>query len=149
MNYTYTNSSLFIFLVLISQLSSSIVLAIDVKTTDQNSSTSQIGSGFINGDAQTGFFTLLSFLQTIGLDISYGHEGETVFSMIDYSLSKIIRDLSSGNASGIRDNPLINETFQYFAINESDIIIKPEDVSGDMEATRSYYDMVKGNMESP
>jgi len=106
MNYTYTNSSLFIFLVLISQLSSSIVLAIDVKTTDQNSSTSQIGSGFINGDAQTGFFTLLSFLQTIGLDISYGHEGETVFSMIDYSLSKIIRDLSSGNASGIRDNPL-------------------------------------------
>ena len=143
MNYTITKTSLLIFLVLIGVFSSSIVLATDTKTTDLNSSTYQIGSGFIDGDAQTGFFSLLSFLHNIGLDISYGDEGETVFSMIDYSLLKIIRDLSSGNASGIQDNPLINETFQYFDINESDIIIKPEDVSGDMEATRRYYDMAK------
>ena len=148
MNYTITNTSLFIFLVFISVLSSSIVLATDTKTTDLNSSTNQIGSGFIHGDGQNGLFTLLNFLQTIGLDISYGDEGGTVFSMIEYSLSKIIRDLSSGNASGIQDNPLINETFQFFAINESDIIINPEDVSGDMDATRRYYDMVK-DMEIP
>lgn len=142
MNRTITNNIL-ILLVLISVLSSSLTMASDTTITEKNSTSDQTGSGFNNGDGQTGFFMLQSLLQTLGLDISYGDEGKTLFSMIDYSLSKIIRDLSSGNASGVKDNPLINETFQYFGINESDIIINPEDVSGEMEATRSYYKMGK------
>lgn len=145
MNHTITNN-LLILLVFISVLSSSLTMASDTTITEKYSTSDQTGSGFNNRDGQAGFFMLQSLLQTLGLDISYGDEGETLFSMIDYSLNKIIRDLSSGNASGMQDNPLINETFQYFSINESDIIIRPEDVSGDMEATRKYYNMVKNGV---
>ena len=145
MNHTITNI-LLILLVFISVLSSSLTMASDTTITEKYSTSDQTCSGINNGDGQAGFFMLQSLLQTLGLDISYGDEDETLFSMIDYSLNKIIRDLSSGNASGMQDNPLINETFQYFDINESDIIIRPEDVSGDMEATRNYYNMVKNGV---
>jgi len=96
------------------------------------------GSGF--GDVKEDGFvgTLLSFLEGMGLDLSYGENNETIFSMVDTSLTTIISDLSSGNTEGFTNIPLINETLAYLHITPADIIVNPEDVTGTMPAIDSY-----------
>ena len=103
------------------------------------------GSGF--GDLKEDGFvgTLLSFLEGMGLDISYGDNNETIFSMVDTSLTTIISDLSSGNTEGFTNIPLINETLAYLHISHADIIVNPEEVTGTMPAIDSYNSRTDGN----
>jgi hypothetical protein len=88
------------------------------------------GSGFVN--------LLLEVLGEAGLNLSYGSDGGTIFSMVDVSLTRIITDLSSGNTEGFTGIPLINETLIYLHISPEDIIVDPEDVQGSMPALDSY-----------
>jgi len=122
------------------------VQASDTTMTDSGDTKYEIGGGFIKGDAQDDLFSMINFLTSIGLDISYGNEGETIFSMIDYSLSKIITDLSAGNVEGIKSNPLILETLQYVNISESEIILDPDNISGNLEAMNGYYEYEMKNL---
>jgi len=94
------------------------------------------GPGDLEGDELVG--SLIHLLGEMGLDLSYGEGGETIFSMVDASLTTIISDLSSGNTEGFTSIPLINETLTYLHITPADIIVNPEDVPGTMSAIESY-----------
>lgn len=98
----------------------------------------RIGNGFINGEGEARMTGLLSLLQEMGLDISYGPNGGTVFSMVDQSLTRIITDLSSGNTEGFEDVPIIQETLKYLGISTDDIIVRPDDLRGHMDAIDRY-----------
>ncbi|MFH0967969.1 MAG: hypothetical protein V1862_09840 [Methanobacteriota archaeon] len=114
----------------------------------QNNESYRIGNGFINGEGEVSMNSLITLLQEMGLDISYGQDGGTVFSMVDQSLTRIITDLSSGNTNGFMDIPLINETLNYLGISPDDIIVRPEDVSPSMAAIDRYnerYSTVQNN----
>lgn len=94
-------------------------------------------NGFVN--------TLLLLLKDVGVDLSYGEDGETVFSMVNTSLTRIITDLSSGNTEGFTDIPLINETLSYLHIAPEDIIVDPEEVQDTMPALDSYSSQYNNN----
>lgn len=81
---------------------------------------------------------MIHLLKESGLDISYGDEGETIFSMVEKSLHQIIVSLSSGNVEGFMDIPLIREILDYFGLKAGDIVISPDDTSGRMEAIDMY-----------
>lgn len=81
---------------------------------------------------------LLTLLQELGVDISYGDEGDTIFAMVDRSLTKIIEDLSSGQIEGFTQIPLINETLRFAGIEPDEIIISPDETSGRMAAIDAY-----------
>jgi hypothetical protein len=97
------------------------------------------GNGFINGEAEGHMNSLIGLLQETGLDISYGKDGETVFSMVDQSLTKVITDLSLGNTSGFFDVPLIQETWKYLGIKPGEIMIQPGDIRGQTRGSDRYY----------
>ena len=126
----------------------SFVQASEIKMNEPGGAAYEIGSGFIKGNASDDFFSLINFLTGLGLDISYGSDGDTIFSMIDYSLSKVITDLTSGNVEGIKSNPLILETFHYVNISESDLILNPDNVTGKLEALEGYYEHIGINCQA-
>jgi len=82
--------------------------------------------------------SLVNILQILGIDVSYGEDGETIFSMVKQSLHSIITSLSSGNTEGFLDIPLIQETLSYFGISPGDVVVNPENLTGEIEAV-SYY----------
>jgi hypothetical protein len=96
------------------------------------------GMGFIQGDALTDLNRLLSFTQNIGLNISAEGSGESLISMTDRSLTRIIDDLSSGKSEGFTTIPLIQEFFRYFGIQDSDILVNPDNITGSMRAIDEY-----------
>jgi len=114
------------------------VVGDQVNQSVQNNESYRIGNGFINGAGEVRLNSLINLLQEIGLDISSGEDGGTVFSMVDLSLTRIITDLSSGNTDGFIDIPLINETLNYLGISPDDIIVRPEDVPSSMAAIDRY-----------
>ena len=69
---------------------------------------------------------LLSLLQKIGFDFSYGNDGETIFSMVDKSLTQIISSLASGNVEGFMDIPIIKETLAFANMTVEDVVIDPD-----------------------
>ncbi|WP_319578975.1 hypothetical protein [uncultured Methanospirillum sp.] len=103
------------------------------------------GSGFgdLKEDGLVG--TLILFLGEAGLDLSYGENNETIFTMVDTSLTTIISDLSSGNTEGFTNIPLINETLAYLDITPADIVVNPEDVEGTMPAIDTYNSRSDGS----
>ena len=98
----------------------------------------QIGDYHDMSNASADIDALISLLQVIGLDISYGDDGGTIFSMVSESLHRIISDLASGNSERFADVPLIRETFQYMGLDAEDLIVSPHNVSGEMEALERY-----------
>lgn len=110
---------------------------------------SPIGNGFIKGEGAAQMNSLISLLQDMGLDISYGNDGGTVFSMVDQSLTRIITDLSSGNTHGFIDIPLIRETMNYLGMSPEDVIVNPENVSSSMKAIDRYNQEYSVNLSSP
>ena len=98
-----------------------------VTLSDQVSGSSPDNNGYLKRGGETQVNGLIGLLQVMGLDISYGSNGETIFSMVDQSLTRIISDLSSGNTEGFTDIPLISETLTYLGIDPSDIIVNPDD----------------------
>lgn len=80
---------------------------------------------------------LVNLLGYLGIDISYGEDGGTIFSMVDASLTEIISSLSSGQVEGFMDIPLIRETLDYFGYSSEEIVMSPDSSSG-MEATLTY-----------
>lgn len=96
------------------------------------------GTSGIIGDDNGLIQTLLVFLKDVGIDLSYGEDGGTIFSMVDESLTRIITDLSSGNSEGFTNIPLINETLAYLHINPGDIVVDPETIEGTMPGLKSY-----------
>nr|WP_319539652.1 hypothetical protein [uncultured Methanospirillum sp.] len=109
----------------------------------------QITNGSVSGfsdlkeDGLVG--TLILLLGEAGLDLSYGENNETIFTMVDTSLTTIISDLSSGNTEGFMNIPLINETLAYLEITPADIIVNPDDVQGTMPAIDTYNSRSDGN----
>lgn len=95
---------------------------------------------FLNN--QTGAFStmnsLITLLENVGFDISYGEDGRTIFSMVDESLTRIISSLSSGNVEGFMDLPLIRETLTHFGLSADDIVIDPNDSPERMEAVDNF-----------
>lgn len=81
---------------------------------------------------------LTNLLKVIGLNISYGDSGDTIFSMVEKSLNTIISDLSSGDANGFTRVPLIQETFSYLGISQEEIVVNPENVSPTFEPIEAY-----------
>ncbi|HWQ67628.1 MAG TPA: hypothetical protein VN372_12280 [Methanospirillum sp.] len=81
---------------------------------------------------------LLNLLDTLGMDISYGTKGETIFGMVADSMNQIINSLSSGDTSGFLDIPLIQETFKYFGMSPQEIVINPENITGEMDAVMNF-----------
>jgi len=81
---------------------------------------------------------IIHLLNESGLDISYGNDGETIFSMIDSSLTRIILSLSSGDLEGFMDIPLIRETLDYFGLCADEIVISPNESPGRMAAIEAY-----------
>lgn len=81
---------------------------------------------------------MILLLQESGVDISYGDDGETIFSMVEKSLHQIIVSLSSGNMEGFMDIPLIRETLDYFGLSADDIVMSPNDANGRMQAIDMY-----------
>ena len=125
----------------------SFVQASDIKMNESGSLALETGSDFIRGDARNDLFSLINFLTGLGLDASYGNNGDTIFSMIGYSLSKVITVLATGNVAGIESNPLILETFHYVNISESDIILNTDNVSGNLNALDGYFEYKKNNCQ--
>jgi len=107
---------------------------------------SLIENGFIKGEGEIHLTGLIRFLQEIGMDISYGEDGETIFSMVDKSLTRIISDLASGNADGFLSVPLIQETFKHLGMNPEEIIVNPEDVPDTFEALDQYHRKYQENL---
>lgn len=126
----------FIRFLVLGGLLSLIFLGIGVYAEDQVKNMSGI-SGII-GDDNGLIQTFLVFLKDVGIDLSYGEDGGTIFSMVDESLTRIITDLSSGNSEGFTNIPLINETLAYLHINPGDIVVDPEKAQGTMPALKSY-----------
>lgn len=91
---------------------------------------------------------LVSLLSLFGVDISYGEEGETIFSMIETSLAQIIEDLSSGNPEGMRNNTLIRETLDYLGTNPDSVILDPREVSGGLAVSGKFDEGYKQGNES-
>jgi len=81
---------------------------------------------------------LIGFLREFGVDISYGDDGGTIFSMVDASLTRIISSLASGNVEGFLEIPLIEETLSYVGLSAEDIVIRPNETPEGMEAVDSY-----------
>lgn len=96
------------------------------------------GHDFIGGKGANQMNDLILLLVDMGLNISYGDNGGTIFSMVDDSLTGIITDLSSGNSGGFMKIPLIRETMNYLDIAPADILVNSDEVSGSMEAIDSY-----------
>lgn len=128
--------SVFIRFLVLGGLLSLVVAGSAVYAQDQVRNVS--GTSGIIGDDNGLIQTLLVFLKDVGIDLSYGEDGGTIFSMVDESLTRVITDLSSGKSEGFLDIPLINETFAYLHINPGDIVVDPEKVEGTMPALRSY-----------
>ena len=126
----------------------SVAVEDQINQSGQSDESYRIGNGFINGAGEVRMNGLITLLQEMGLDISYGEDGGTVFSMVDQSLARIITDLSSGNAEGFMDIPLIQETLKYLGISPADIIINPDDVNGHMDAIERYNQKYAGAQNS-
>jgi hypothetical protein len=94
--------------------------------------------GLPDGAGEARVSSLISLLQELGLDISYGDNGETIFSMVDQSLTRIITSLASGNTEGFLEIPLIEETLNYLGISPDEIIIDPNDAPSHMTAVDTY-----------
>lgn len=92
----------------------------------------------LTGESGENIDLLVSLLKQMGIDLSYGDEGDTIFSMVDTSLTRIISSLSSGNTEGFMEIPLIHETLASFGLTADDVVIDPSHSSGEMEATQSY-----------
>ena len=116
----------------------------DINQTGQEGYSDPIGNGFINGDGEVRMNALISLVQMMGLHISYGEDGGTIFSMVDQSLTRIITDLSSGNTGGFSDIPLIQETLHYLGISPDDILVNPDTISGEMTAIDRYNERYSG-----
>ncbi len=85
---------------------------------------------------------IIHLLNESGVDISYGDDGETIFSMIDSSLTRIILSLSSGHMEGFMEIPLIRETLVYFGISADEIVISPNESSGQMDPIEAYLSKI-------
>lgn len=103
-------------------------------------------SGLFDGENKDQFLIIFDLLQKIGINISYGENGETVFSMVDKSLKSIINDLSSGNSQGFLTVPLINETLASLGISMDQVVISPEEVNDQMKAIEAYNETYGINM---
>ncbi|HWQ62790.1 MAG TPA: hypothetical protein VN429_00125 [Methanospirillum sp.] len=128
--------SVFIRFLVLGGLLSLMVAGSAVYAQDQGRNVS--GTSGILGDDNGLIQTFLAFLKEVGIDLSYGEDGGTIFSMVDESLTRIVTDLSSGKSEGFLDIPLINETLVYLNINPGDIVMDPEKVEGTMPALKSY-----------
>lgn len=82
--------------------------------------------------------TIINILKKGGVDISYGEDGGTIFTMIDESLTEIIESLSTGKMEGFMDIALIQETMEYFGISPEEIVIDPTNYSGNMDFIHNY-----------
>lgn len=94
--------------------------------------------GVLDQDGSDMLPLLLTLLRKLGVDISYGDEGDTIFAMVDRSLTQIIEDLSSGQIEGFTRIPLINETFKSLGIEPAEIIMVPDEAPGHMAAIDAY-----------
>ncbi len=87
------------------------------------------------GDDIRMLFAIISWL---GIDISYGTEGDTVFSMVNASLFQVVDDLSSGNPDGMYTNPLIREFMRYLGIDPSSFAVHPGNETPSMRAVDRF-----------
>jgi len=81
---------------------------------------------------------LLDFISLIGIDISYGTDGETIFSMVNSSLIQMVDDIASGNAEGMNDNLLIREFFHYLGVNPSSFSMDIENETPSLRAVKRF-----------
>jgi hypothetical protein len=109
-----------------------------INNLSSENSLHQYETGLFNINEEETFSILMDLLKISGVDISYGDNGSTIFSMVDTSLSQIIEDLSSGNPDGLLNNPLISETMKELGVNVDQIIVDPDKINGTMKAIESY-----------
>lgn len=115
------------------------VLADDIPNTTLLQSRSDLAAhGSLDQEGGDILPFLLTLLQDLGVDISYGDEGDTIFAMVDRSLTQIIEDLSSGQIEGFTQIPLINETLRFAGIEPAEIVISPDETPGRMAAVDAY-----------
>ncbi len=84
---------------------------------------------------------LTGLISMLGIDISYGTEGETVFSMVNSSLIQIVDDIASGNPEGMNENLLIREFFRYLGIDSSSFSVDPEDGTLPLRAVKRFEEI--------
>ena len=123
----------------------SITVGEPVNRSEIGTSPAGAGNEFIGGEAAYEMNGMISLLRELGLDISYGNDNGTIFSMLDDSLTRIITDLSSGNSDNFLEVPLINETMRYFGISPDEIILHPEDAPDSLEAVDRYNQRFSNN----
>lgn len=134
-------------LIMVSSMTGCVIVSALSDQVNQSVQTNEpywVGNGFVNGDGEGHMNSLISLLKDMGVDISYGEDGGTIFSMVDQSLTRIITDLSSGNTEGFTGIPLIWETLTYLGISPDDIIVQPEDVPSSMAAIDRYNQRYSG-----
>jgi hypothetical protein len=131
---------IFLFLILI--------FLINPAISDDTSPNSQVDidyihenmSGLLMGENEQDLSLLITLLKKIGIDLSYGEDGASIFSMVDLSLNQVIGDLSSGNPQGVMNNPLVCETMKEFGVNMDEIILDPQKFNGTLKAIEGYDD---------
>ena len=130
-----------IFLIMVTMVgsfSTGLVLGEMINASNQDHGGKSAGHDFIGGKGADDMNLLILLLKDLGLNISYGDSGETVFTMVDTSMTRIITDLSAGSSEGFVEVPLIRETMNYLDLTPADIIVNPDEVTGSMPAIDSY-----------
>ena len=92
---------------------------------------------------------LLDLISMIGIDISYGTEGETIFSMVNSSLFQMVDDIASGNPEGMNKNLLIMEFFRYLGLNSSSFFVDYTNETLPLHAVKRFEDTYSSEHEHP